>query len=237
MTSRAGERKRLKRIAAEAAVALVEDGMIVGLGSGSTSALAIEALARRVARGLRIRGVPTSKETALLARRLGLALTGFARHRHIDLTIDGADEVQRGSLNLVKGLGGALLREKIVAKASRRMIVIVDDGKLVDRLGIRMPLPVEIVPFGWQLVVERLVELGAEVRLRRRESRPFRTDNGNYIADCDFGGIAAPAALEQRLAAITGVVETGLFIGLASEVIVGSPSGAQSLPGPTGWQL
>src|SRR6185312_213049 len=134
----------------------VEDGMVLGLGSGSTAAFALEALANRIARGLRVAGIPTSEKTANLARRLGVPLTSFAEHRSIDLTIDGADQIERGTLSLVKGLGGALLREKIVASASRRMIVAADETKLVERLGRRTPLPVEIVPFGWETVLDRL---------------------------------------------------------------------------------
>ncbi len=218
-----------KRAAAEAAAALVEDGMVVGLGSGNTAALAIEALARRVAQGLRMLGLPTSDATAALAARLGLPLTGFAQHRRLDLTIDGADQVERRTLDLIKGRGGALLREKIVAKASRRMIVVVDESKLVDRLGGDTALPVEILPFGCEVVLERLSEAGARGTLRRLGGAPFRTDNGNYIADCDCGDIADAPGLERRLAAITGVIETGLFLGLASQVIVGSPAGTRNL--------
>ena len=157
----------LKRLAAAAAVAEVEDGMVLGLGSGSTAALAVDALGKRVAEeGLKVVGVPTSERTAALARRLGVPLTSFAEHRRIDLTIDGADQVEVGSLNLVKGLGGALLREKIVAAASRRMLVVVDQGKLVGGLGGRTPLPVEIAAFGWQSTLDRLAGAGAQPVLR-----------------------------------------------------------------------
>ena len=215
----------LKRAAALRAVEEVEDGMVLGLGSGSTAAFALEALAARIARGLRIAGIPTSEKTAALARRLGIPLTSFAEHRRIDLTIDGADQVERGTLNLVKGLGGALLREKIVASASRRMIVVVDETKLVERLGARTPLPVEIVPFGWQTVLERLAEIGCAPRLRFAESMPFTTDSGNVIADCGIGEIDDARALEQQLAAVVGVIESGLFVGLASTVIIGTSTG------------
>ena len=176
----------LKRLAAAAAVAQVEDGMVLGLGSGSTAALALELLAARIAReGLRIVGIPTSKRTAALARHLAVPLAGFAQHRRIDLTIDGADQVEERTLNLVKGLGGALLREKIVAAASRRLVVVVDESKLVAKLGAHTPLPVEVVTFGWQTVLDRIAALGVAPKLRTTiQGKPFRTDGGNYIADC-----------------------------------------------------
>src|ERR1700738_2445674 len=161
------DRAEMKRAAASRAVAEVEDGMILGLGSGSTAGFAVEALAARVAKGLRIAGIPTSKATAALARRRGVPLTSFAEHRRIDLTIDGADQVERGTLALVKGLGGALLREKLVASASRAMIGVVDESKLVERLGDRTPLPVELVPFGWEVVMDRLAALEGRPKLRR----------------------------------------------------------------------
>jgi len=226
-TAPASERKRQKRAAAARAVDFVMSGMVLGLGSGSTAELVLESLAARVAQGLHIVGIPTSQRTESRARELGLALTDFATHRRIDLTIDGADEVERGTLNLVKGRGGALLREKIVAAASARMIVVVDESKLVDRLGTLGPLPVEIVAFGWQLVLDRLAQSGAAPTLRRVGATPFVTDNGNYIADCVFPGIADPAALQARLAAMIGIVESGLFVGLADTVVVGGRSGIE----------
>lgn len=221
------EQEALKRAAAERAVMEVEDGMVLGLGSGSTAAFALEALARRVRKGLRVAGIPTSAKTAALARRLGVPLTRFAEHGRIDVTIDGADQVERGALNLVKGLGGALLREKIVASASRRMIVVVDETKLVERLGGDKPLPVEIVAFGWQTVFERLTAIGCGPRLRSAEDKPFVTDGGNHIADCAVAAITDPAGLEARLSSIVGVVESGLFIGLASMIVVGRASGVE----------
>lgn len=221
----------LKQLAAQAAVDLVEDGMVLGLGSGSTAALALELLAARIAReGLRVVGIPTSERTAATARRLAVPLTGFAQHRRIDLTIDGADQVQEGTLDLVKGLGGALLREKIVAAASRRLVVVVDESKLVTKLGSHTPLPVEIVAFGWQTVLDRIAALGVASKLRTMpEGEPFRTDGGNYIADCGFVAGLDPVELEQRLAGIVGVVEVGLFIGLATEAMVGTHSGLEVL--------
>jgi len=218
-----------KRAAAVQAVTAIESGMVVGLGSGSTAAFAVEALAARVAQGLRVTGIPTSEATATLARRLGVMLTSFAERTRVDITIDGADQVERGSLALIKGLGGALLREKIVANASDRMIVIVDETKLVDRLGGAIPLPVEIVAFGWQTVIARLAALGCTPTLRLEGGKPFVTDGGNLIADCAMAGIPDPAALEARLAAVTGVIESGLFIGLASEILVGRPTGVERI--------
>jgi ribose 5-phosphate isomerase A len=221
VTTTSASRDGLKRAAAALAVAEVEDGMVLGLGTGSTATFALEALATRMATGLRVVGIPTSEKTAALARRLGVPLTDFAAHRRVDLTIDGADQVERGTLALIKGLGGALLREKIVASASRRMVVVVDETKLVDRLGGETPLPVEIVAFGWQTVLDHLGEIGCAPRLRLAGEKPFTTDGGNYIADCAIAEISDAAALEARLSAVIGVVETGLFVGLASKIVVG----------------
>ncbi|HUL10273.1 MAG TPA: ribose-5-phosphate isomerase RpiA [Candidatus Acidoferrum sp.] len=217
----------MKRAAALRAIAEVRDGMVVGLGSGSTAAFALEGLAERVADGLRIVGIPTSDATAALACRLGIPLASFERHRRVDLTIDGADQVELGTLNLIKGLGGALLREKIVAAASARLIVAIDESKLVDRLGGRTALPVEIVPFGWQTTIDRLTALGCAPQLRRTGGQPFTTDGGNYIADCAMREIPDPAALETRLSSVVGVVETGLFIGMAAAIVVGRPAGVE----------
>jgi len=214
-----------KRAAAARAVEAIEDGMVLGLGSGSTAEFVVEALAERVAIGLRIAAIPSSSKTAALARQLGVPLTSFADHQRIDLTIDGADQVERGSLTLLKGLGGALLREKIIASASARMMVVVDQSKLVDRLGEPKPLPVEIVSFGWQSTLERLTALGCAPRLRVVGGQPFVSDGGNYIADCALGEIGDPAGLDTRLSATVGVIATGLFIGLASTILVGQPAG------------
>jgi ribose 5-phosphate isomerase A len=223
------EQDKLKRIAAARAVEEVEDGMVIGLGSGSTAGFAVEALGARVASGLRISGIATSERTARLAQRFGVPLTSFAEHRRIDLTIDGADEVERNTLHLVKGLGGALLREKIVAAASARMIAVVDESKLVDRLGSRGLLPVVIVRFGWPTALDRLTAAGMKPRLRKTGSEPFLTDDGHYLADCTVTGIPDPAALERRLTTLIGVVESGLFVGLASKVIVGGVDGVTIL--------
>jgi ribose 5-phosphate isomerase A len=224
------ERDALKRAAAEAAVQLVKDGMVVGLGTGSTAAFAVEALARRHQQGLRFVGIPTSERTAAQATAAGIPLTSFGEHRQVDLTIDGADEVERGTLNLIKGLGGALLREKIVAAASRRLAIIVDGSKLVDRLGTRAPVPVEAVAFGLEATRAALEGLGASARLRLSSTdEPFVTDSGNRILDCSFGPIADPARLEERIRRVVGVVESGLFIGRADPVFVADAAGVHRL--------
>src|SRR5271157_5468261 len=190
------ERDPLKRAAAQSAVELLQDGMVVGL-AGTTAAFALEALAARHRQGLRFVGIPTSERTAAQATAAGIPLTSFAEHRQIDLTIDGADEVERGTLNLIKGLGGALLHEKIVAAASRRLAIIVDGTKLVDRLGTRAPVPVEAVAFGLEATRTTLEVLGASARLRLSPAgEPFVTDSGNRILDCSFGPITDPARLE-----------------------------------------
>ncbi len=232
-SSQGPARDTLKRAAAEAAVALVRDGMIVGLGTGSTAAFALEILAERYRRGLRFLGVPTSQNTAARATALGIPLTSLAAHRQIDLTIDGADEVERGTLNLIKGLGGALLHEKIVAAHSRRLAIIVDGSKLVDRLGAGAPVPVEVVAFGLDATRAALEVLGAEARLRVSPSaEPFVTDGGNRILDCNFGEIADPARLEERIRRVIGVVESGLFIGRAALVFVADADGVRRLESP-----
>ena len=224
------DRDTLKRAAAEAAVQLVENDMIVGLGTGSTAAFAVEALARRHRQGLRFVGIPTSEPTAAQAAAASIPLTSFAKHRRIDLTIDGADEVERGTLNLIKGLGGALLREKIVAAASDRLAIIVDGTKLVDRLGTRTAVPVEVVAFGLEATQESLEVLGASVRLRMSPAgQPFVTDGGNRILDCNFDQISDPARLEERIRHIVGVVESGLFVGRADPVFVADAAGVHRL--------
>jgi ribose 5-phosphate isomerase A len=224
------ERDALKRAAAEAAVQLVENDMVVGLGTGSTAAFAVDALARRHRQGLRFIGIPTSDRTAVQASAAGIPLTSFSEHRRIDLTIDGADEVERGTLNLIKGLGGALLHEKIVAAATQRLAIIVDASKLVDRLGTRAPVPVEVVAFGLEATQESLEMLGASVHLRLSPSgQPFATDSGNRILDCNFGRIADPARLEERIRRVVGVVESGLFISRADPVFVASTAGVHRL--------
>jgi len=193
-------RNALKRAAAEAAVELVQDGMVVGLGTGSTATFAVEALVRRHREGLQFVGIATSERTAAQAKAANIPLTSFREHREIDLTIDGADEVERETLNLIKGLGGALLHEKIVAAASRRLAIVVDGLKVVDRLGARTPVPVEVVTFGLEATQAALESIGATARLRESAmGEAFITDSGNRILDCSFGPIADPAALDRRL--------------------------------------
>jgi ribose 5-phosphate isomerase A len=216
-----------KLAAAECAAALVEDGMIVGLGSGSTATLAVAAIGRRVAQGLRIGAIPTSETTAEQARSLGIPLVSMEDHGHIDLTIDGADEIERGSLDLIKGLGGALLREKIVASITARLVIVADESKLVDRLGEGgRPIPMEVVPFGWQTTARRLRALGAEWTQRvTAAGQPFISDGGHIILDCRFSAMDSARALQHRLDGTVGVVEHGIFCGMTSEAIVGRTSG------------
>jgi len=227
------DREKLKQQAALRAVEFVEDGMTVGLGTGSTAYFVVEGLGARVAKGLKIVGIPTSERTATQARSLDIPLATFAEHPRIDLTIDGADEVERGSLNLIKGLGGALLREKIVAAASRRLIIVVDQEKLVDQLGDHTPVPVEVVQFGWQAAAAALSKLGAEPVLRHaHEDHPFITDGGNYTLDCRFPPITDAKELERQIISIVGVVDCGLFINRASAVIVAATDGIHVMNAP-----
>jgi len=213
-----------KKLAAEKAVEFVQDGMIVGLGTGSTSFFAIHRLAERIEQeGLNIRAVSSSKNSEELALQLGIPLISFAEIDSIDLTIDGADEVD-GEFNLIKGGGGALLREKILASNSRRFIVIVDESKVVNRLG-QFPLPVEIVPFATELTIRNLGRLACTPIVRMAHGKPFVTDNGNWIIDCHFGEIVDPAALGGQFKAIAGVVEHGLFLGMTDTVAVGHMDG------------
>ncbi len=218
------DRDWLKEVAAIRAVEFIQDGMIVGLGTGSTAALAVKALAGKVQQGCRILGIPTSLETERLARDLGIPLTTLEEHPEVDVTIDGADEVDP-HFNLIKGLGGALLREKIVASATKQEIIVVDESKLVERLGTRAPVPVEVVPFGWPRCRRALQALGGKVELRRKGSAPFVTDNGHYILDTWFGPLEDPYKLGEALDRIAGVVEHGLFLDMAHVVIVGRGGG------------
>ncbi|MDQ6887156.1 MAG: ribose-5-phosphate isomerase RpiA [Gemmatimonadota bacterium] len=220
---------RLKRDAAEHAVSLVESGMVVGLGTGSTAIFAIRRISELLASGtLRdITGVPTSAASASAAQRLGVPLLDREWAGAIDITIDGADEVDP-SLDLIKGGGGALLREKIVAQSSRREVIVVDETKLSPRLGTWWPVPVEVIPFGWRAQSEFVASLGAVVSLRANvEGQPVETDNGNYVLDCAFGPIADVPALAERLAGRAGIVEHGLFVGLATDLIVAREGGIE----------
>ncbi len=224
------DRDQLKRAAALRAIEEVGDGMVVGLGTGSTAAFVVEGLAARVADGLRVVGIPTSERTAAQARRLGIPIATFAEHQRLDLTIDGADEVALETLDLIKGLGGALLREKIVAAASNRLVIVVDQEKLVERLGEHTPVPVEVTQFGWQVTAVALARLGSTPQRRYTSGeQPYVTDGGNYILDCRFGPLADPGMIEQRIAKIVGTVESGLFVGRTSLVVVASTTGVEVL--------
>lgn len=209
--------------------------MTLGLGTGSTARLVLEALAARRERGELggIVGVPTSVDTRQHATRLGIPLTTLDEAPRLDLTLDGADEVDPG-LDLVKGLGGALLWEKIVASATDRLVIVVDDSKLVDRLGTRAPLPVEVVAFGWRTVLGPVESLGAEPELRPGDGdEPFRTDSGHFILDCRFpAGIEDAEAVQDRLVHCPAVVETGLFLGMAETVVVAADDGVRLLYRP-----
>jgi ribose 5-phosphate isomerase A len=233
LTERMENSKRMawKKAAGEAAAALVKDGMVVGLGTGSTASFVVAALALRIAREkLKMVGIATSEQTALQARSLDVPLTSFAEHTTIDLTLDGADEVERGTLFLIKGGGGALLREKIVAGASREMVVVADQTKLVERLGSVFAVPVEVVPFGWQATEKKLKDLGGNPSLRiDADKKPFVTDGGHYIIDCAFGPMEKPKETAHHLDHVTGVVEHGLFLGFASRVLIAGPEGVEIL--------
>ena len=207
-----------KQHAAEAAVEYVKDGMIVGLGTGSTTEFAVKKLGERVRDGLAIRGIPTSDVTKVQAEEEGIPLIDFSETMYIDLTIDGADEIDI-NLNMIKGGGAALLREKIVASASKEEIIIVSHEKFVKQLG-SFPLPVEVIPFGWQVIFNQLETLGGSPDLRLKQGQPLLTDQGNYIIDCRFRQIIDAAQLEQRLNMIPGVVENGLFTGLCTRMIM-----------------
>src|SRR5205807_5099435 len=227
-------RDELKRAAALRAIEEVEDGMVVGLGTGSTAAFVVEGLAARVADGLRVIGIPTSERTAAQARRLGIPIATFAEYQSLDLTIDGADEVELGTLDLIKGLGGALLREKIVAAASARLVIVVDQEKLVERLGQHTPVPVEVTQFGWQATAVALAKLGCVPERRYAVGeQPYVTDGGNYILDCRFGPLADPGEVETKIAMTVGTVESGLFVGRSSMVVVASTTGVEVLTPPS----
>jgi ribose 5-phosphate isomerase A len=220
-----------KMRAAEAALRHVRDGMVVGLGSGSTASLFIEMLCKHCQAGKAkgIRGVPTSVNSERLAREGGLPVIDLLEAGECDVTIDGADEVDP-KLDLIKGLGGALLREKIVAQNTRKMIVIVDESKIVPYLGHHCPLPVEVIQFAHEVSERYLRELGSVPEQRRNaDGSPFVSDNGNYYYHCQFGPIHDPAALDRKLRSRAGIVETGLFVGRASVVIVAGKSGVREL--------
>jgi len=220
-----------KQQVGSAAADLVEEGMVIGLGTGTTAAFLVRALAERLRNGLHIVGaVPTSRETAQLAASLGIPLVSLETHPELDLAIDGADEIDH-QLNLIKGGGGALLREKVVASAARHFVVISDSSKLVSRLGMSFALPVEVVPFALSPVRRHLEALGASVQPRMRDGRIFVTDNQNNILDCLFaGGITDPPGLQTQIRAIVGVVEHGLFLHMTQQALVAGPNGLITLP-------
>ncbi len=220
-----------KKAAAEAGAQLVESGMVVGLGHGSTALFAVRRLAELLGSGELndIVGVPCSRFMEEEARRLGIPLTTLEHHPAVDMTIDGADEVDP-DLNLIKGGGGALLREKIVAQASAREVIVVDEAKLAPALGTRWAVPVEVFEFGWRPTMEALTDLGAEVILRVTETgEPFRTDHRNLILDANFGPIEDAESLAARLDALAAVAGHGLFLGIATDVIVAGPGGVRHL--------
>jgi ribose 5-phosphate isomerase A len=227
----ATDQERFKKEASLAAVEEIRNGMVLGLGSGSTVRFALEEIGRRMASGVLrdIRGIPSSGETERLSLKFGIPLTTFDKDGAVDLDIDGADEVDP-CLNLIKGGGGALLREKIVAQASRRIIIVVDGSKMSDRLGEKHSVPVEVIPFAWNMEAAHLESLGSRTELRRDPSgSPFVTDQGNYIIDCDFKAIEDPAGLARLLGERAAIMEHGLFIGLSSEVIIAGKDGIRRL--------
>lgn len=223
-----GDVATMKERAATFAADLVQDGMLVGLGSGSTSTLMVHALARRAQAGLRFEGVPTSDATETLATSLGLRVFSLEDRPRLDLALDGADEVDP-ALNLIKGLGGAMLREKLVATAAARLVIMVDASKIVTRLGEHSPVPVEVIRFGWTRARDALAALGARAERRMAGDAPFITDTGNYVVDCWFDPQSDVAGLGEAIKALTGVVEHGLFIGMTEQVVVGHPDRVEVL--------
>jgi ribose 5-phosphate isomerase A len=223
---------QLKRAAAEKALELVQDGMLLGLGSGSTARFFTEGVGRLVADGMKVRAVPTSRNTSELAAQLGIPIVTELVGQ-IDLAVDGADEVDP-ALNLIKGRGGALFREKLVAAAAKRFVVVVDESKLVETLGVGV-LTVEVLPFLWRSTAERLTSLGASLVLRGGEEAPYVTDNGNLVLDLTIdGGISDAKDFGATLKSITGVVEHGLFVDMTDTVIVAGPEGPKAIGRPSG---
>ena len=215
----------LKKVAGERAIEFIKDGMTVGLGTGSTVHWTLMRLGSMVKKGFKVRAVPTSRRTEELALEFGVRLVTFAEVRELDLTIDGADEISP-ALDLIKGAGGALLREKLIAAASKRLVIVAEEKKLVPALG-RAPLPVEVVPFAWEATAQRVGELNCVPTLRLETGEPYVTDNGNYILDCACGMINDPASTNRTLKLLPGVVETGLFIGMADVAVVAAEDGVK----------
>lgn len=220
----------IRRVAAEKAVEFLRDGMVIGLGTGRTASYAIRKIGEMVQSGMSFTAVSTSEASSRLAASLGLEISTLDEHPEIDVTIDGADEVDP-ALNLTKGKGGALVREKIIAAATKMEVIVVDSEKLVSRLGEREAIPVEIMRFGSRSTLARLTSLGCRPALRMSGSSPFVSDNGNLIADCNFSPIEKPRVLEERINMIPGVVENGIFTGLTGTVIVGRETGVELLQG------
>jgi len=214
---------KAKKLTGEKAAEYIEDGMIIGLGTGSTAYYAIKKVGEMVRNGLKVKAVPTSKETAELAAEEGIELIELADVEALDLTIDGADEVD-SNFNLIKGGGGALLREKIVASATDKLIIVVDESKLVENLG-EFPLPVEITPFSWQYTKRMVEKFSCSSEIRKEDGEIYITDNGNYILDCDFGKIEDPLKITVELNKLPGVVENGIFAEMAEIVVVGYNDG------------
>jgi ribose 5-phosphate isomerase A len=222
------DRDELKRKAGQAAAELVQDGMVVGLGTGSTVKHFIDALGKRVAGGLKVQGIATSEASAAQARSLGIPLTTLEDKAVIDLTVDGADEFD-AQLRLIKGGGGALTREKIVAKASKRMVVVADEAKQVKELGSTFALPIECIELAKAPLMRRLQELGATAKVREVDGKPFRTDNGQLIVDAKFARIEYPEAIEQALESMPGILACGLFLGLCDTALVGTADGVRTV--------
>jgi ribose 5-phosphate isomerase A len=218
----------LKKQAALAALDEIRSGMVVGLGTGSTATHFICALGEKVRTGIKVVAIPTSEQSRRLAEEVGIPLTTFKEHVDIDVTVDGADEVSP-HLDLIKGLGGALVREKIVAHASKRVIIVVDESKLVRQLGAKTVIPVEVISLAADRVVVQLRRLGGEAVVRKKNGQAFMSDNGNTILDWSHGVIDDPAALEKQLKGMTGVVDSGIFAGVASAVIVAASSGVRKI--------
>ncbi|MEI7556077.1 ribose-5-phosphate isomerase RpiA [Candidatus Chlorohelix sp.] len=212
----------------------ITSNIFLGLGSGSTAEIFLAELAARVNRGEleNITCVATSERVASLAKGYGLQVQELNDVRGLDVTVDGADEVEPSTFNVTKGRGGALLWEKLVANASKLEIIIADETKLVDRLGTKMPIPVEVIPFGWSHVAQSLLDMGSEPVLRQRENAPYITDSGNYILDCQFSNIENASELADKIKNLVGVVEHGLFINIVGRVVIAGTNGAYELPLP-----
>ena len=216
----------LKQIAGEAGAQYVESGMIVGLGTGSTAYFAIKKLSERIKKeGLSIKAIPTSRSSEIIATELNIPLLSTGEVNEVDITIDGADEIDK-KYRMIKGGGGALLREKMIASITRKEIIVVEPKKVVPKLGIKFALPVEVVKFGWEITQKRIARLECVPRLQIQDGKPYITDNGNYILNCKFDGIEIPEKLESELNNIPGVVANGLFIGLAHMLVIGDVKGA-----------